>query len=146
MPDLNEWIKQYAGQNQRRRLSRTYVAIGTDEPEVIGFVTLAIAAVQQGWQPGLFRRSESKLPTKPAIMIARLAVNTEQQKQGAGGQRVMFALKIADELSQRVGCQFVMVDPWGSAAEKFFEAFGFGRLGPSESRMFLPMKQINENL
>jgi hypothetical protein len=43
---LDDWLKQRAGQFDRRDLARTYVAVRSGEPKVVGYYAIATHGVR----------------------------------------------------------------------------------------------------
>ncbi len=69
---LNEWLKQRAGQFDRRDLARTYVAVRPGEPIVLGYYALSSHTVCYEAFPA---DEAKKLPhiDLPVVLLGRLA-------------------------------------------------------------------------
>ena len=65
---LNEFIKRFARQNEEKRISRTFVAVAPDRPEILGYYTLSTGAIEFADLPEESRR---RLPRYP-IPVAHL--------------------------------------------------------------------------
>lgn len=84
-PDLVAYLRRWALVHQERdRLGRTWLAIDDAEPaRVAGFFTLAAASVERGAIRGGDLDRLPRFPI-PAVLLARLAVDTRVQGQGLG--------------------------------------------------------------
>lgn len=146
--ELDRFFRKYAGQNQfRLHIGMTYVAVSG--PEIRGFVTVAATSITIDDLPLRARKRLPRYPL-PALRIARLAVAQSAHRQGIGKLLLKFALRLAQEMGERVGCVGVVVDAKANAVE-FYERYGFecldvvaGRLPqhPSPLPMFLALGSI----
>ena len=86
---LNDYLKKYALQNQKKHAARTYVA--TRANRIVGYYSLAYGAVSLEEAP---LRVKSGLPRHPipVILLARLAVDSTEQGQGLGAALLKDAL------------------------------------------------------
>jgi GNAT superfamily N-acetyltransferase len=146
--DLDRFFRKYAGQNQfRLHVGTTYVAVEGDR--ILGFVTLAATSLAGD---GLPARQQKRLPRYPlpALRVARLAVAKDARGQGIGKALLRAALRVAVEMSERIGCIGVVVDAKQEAIA-YYEQYGFepveaviGRLydRPTPLPMFLPIGSI----
>jgi GNAT superfamily N-acetyltransferase len=145
---LDRFFHRYAGQNQfRRYLGVTYVAV--DGARILGFATVAPRHVDVEDLP---ERTRKKLPRypRPALGLARLAVDRSAKSTGLGGQLLRFVLGLASKMADEVGCAAVVVDA-NPGAVAFYTKYGFTPFEPlegqSEARprptaMYLMMQEI----
>ena len=146
--DLDRFFRKYAGQNQfRLHIGTTYVAVSG--PDILGFITVAAASITIDDLPVRVRKRLPRYPL-PALRIARVAVAQSARDQGIGKRLLRFALRLAQEMTERMGCVGVVVDAKADAVD-FYERCGFesldviaGRLPhhPSPHPMFLPVGSI----
>ena len=79
-PELDDWLKRRALQNETARASRTYVV--TSGGRVVGSYALATGAVAQATATGRVRRN---MPEPiPVMVLGRLAVDRAFQGAGLG--------------------------------------------------------------
>src|SRR3977135_1102770 len=78
---LNEYLKQYALQNQKKNAARTYVA--TRGNRVVGYYSLAYGSVALDEAPASVKAGLAKYPI-PAMLLARPAVDSGERGQGLG--------------------------------------------------------------
>jgi len=146
--DLDRFFRKYAGQDQfKLQLGVTYVA--TDDERIHGFVTVSASSIEIEDLPKQRQRRLPRYPL-PVLRVARLAAAREAQGRGIGGLLLRYALTLAVNMSEEVGCIGVIVDA-KEAAVSFYARYGFEpfsvREGGSNARpmpqpMFLPLGSI----
>src|SRR5271155_4488713 len=85
-PQLNEYLRRYAHNNQRRMFGVTYVAVccSTNPCKVIGYFTLANTSISRQGMPEDFLKGTPKYQSLPAFLLARLAVDSQFQRKQIG--------------------------------------------------------------
>lgn len=141
-PALNQFLRQHAGQQQRKGLSQTYVALPDSGVEALGFVTLSAGQVAAVSLP-----PDLKLPRYPVPMlrIGRLAVDQRYQGQGLGQDLLAFALRMALEFAERVGVYAVVVDAKHERAQAFYRRLGFVSTLDDPLCLFLPLATLRKS-
>ncbi|MGC8643297.1 MAG: GNAT family N-acetyltransferase [Isosphaeraceae bacterium] len=141
---LDDFLRTLAGQYDRRRLGRTYVAVKEGDQRVLGYYTLASSAVAYEHLPP---ESGKKLPRHPVlvILLARLAVDQTMRGQRLDEKLLVDALKRALELSESLGVHAVEVDAIDSEARNFYAKFGFTAPADRELHLYLPMETIRRS-
>lgn len=140
-PALDAFLKNLAGQQQRKHFGRTYVALAEDGMTIVGFVTVSAGQVATADMPeGL------KLPRHPVpvMRVGRLAVDSRHQGHGVGKELLRFALGLALEWSAHVGIYGIAVEAKHAAARDFDLGLGFlaGRDDPLT--MILPLATLSQ--
>ena len=145
---LDRFFRVYAGQNQfRHHLGVTYVAV--ERERVLGFATVAPRHVEVEDLPVVERKTLPRYPI-PVLGLVRLAVDASAHGLGVGSQLLRAVLRMAMEMSDRVGCAGVVVDAKPGAVA-FYEKYGFVPFevleGESEARprptpMWLPIATV----
>lgn len=140
-PSLNQWLRQCAGQYERRDLARTYVAVGEGDPRVLGYYAVSNHVVRYEASPKEQARS---LPTIdiPVVLLGRFAVDKIAQGQGLGQYLLIDALRRADHISQHIGIRAVEVDALDEDACRFYLKFGFAPLLDDLHHLFLPIQVV----
>lgn len=137
---LDNYIRKQATQDIKRGLSVCY-ALAASDNVIMAYYTLSAIAIQCDEFPEAIA---SKMPPSykqlPGILLGRLAVDKNFQKQGLGEILLMDAFKKCLDSSERIGSFALVVDPIDQAAANFYQRYGFIRL--STGRMFLPIKTI----
>jgi GNAT superfamily N-acetyltransferase len=140
---LNVWLKQNAGQNERKRFTRTYVMVHPDDPKtVIGYHALMATSVETAGLP-----SKQRLPEKvSAVLLARLALdnNKKYRGQGLGESLLMHALHKASEASDLIGAHCLVVDALNEDVASFYIKYGFHPFTTDPLRLVLLMDTLNE--
>lgn len=137
--ELDNYLKQYANQDIKKRLAVCYV-IADQDNDVIGYYTLSSNSIDLSDIPEDLAKS-LKYVEIPVIIIGRLAVHKDYQGNKLGQTLLIDALKRIVEISALVGNHAVIVDPINDIATKFYAKLGFVPLKTSK-RMFLPLKTI----
>ncbi|MFO0903818.1 MAG: GNAT family N-acetyltransferase [Pirellulales bacterium] len=142
-PILNEWLKDRAGQFDRRDLSRTFVATRPDEVLVVGYYAVSTHRVLYEALPAAEAKGLPRLNV-PVVLIGRLAVDHTNQGQGLGALLLVDALRRSLQISEQVGIRAVEVDALDDAARSFYLKFGFRSLLDDPQHLFLPMHEIRK--
>jgi len=119
-PALDEFVRSLVTQYEKRRLGKTFVAVRSSSPDVLGYYTLAAGSVAFQNLP---TPSAKKLPKHPvpSVLLARLAVGQSMQGQGLGEALLMDALQRASQLSKSLGIHAVEVVAIDQRAQAFYE-------------------------
>ena len=136
---LNAYLKQYAGQHERKGMGRTYVAVDEGEERILGYYTISSGAVA-------FDTVPEKLPhhPTPVALIGRLAVDNDASGRGVGETLLIHALRSAQQASEIVGLYAVVVDALNQQAKNFYIKYGFNELSDDHLHLYLPMKTIKQ--
>lgn len=79
VPELNDYLKKYARQNERRGIAKTFVAIPEEgSGEVAGYYSVSMAEIHCDSLPIPYRRGLPRYPV-PAIRLGKLAVDSARQ-------------------------------------------------------------------
>lgn len=142
-PALNEWLRRYASQHDRRDLARTYVAVRPGESEVLGYYALSNHQVAYEALP---EEQAKGLPTidLPAVLLGRLAVDRSVQGRGLGADLLLDALRRAEYLAQHVGIWVVEVEAIDEDACRFYVTYGFVPLLDDPRHLLLPMQIVRK--
>lgn len=137
--NLNKFLRQQAGQQQRRGFGKTYVVVGESDLDVTGFITVSVGQVATQTLP-----SALKLPRYPApvLRIGRLAVDKRVQGKGIGQELLSFALHLALEFSERTGLYAVVVDAKNESAATFYRGLHFHPTVDNRLCLYLPLSQL----
>ena len=137
--ELNDYLKKYSGQHERRGISRTYVAVEEGERRALGYYSISSGSIA-------FDTVPENLPRHPVpiALIGRLAVDKSARGHGLGEMLLMHALRSAQRASEVVGIYAVVVDAWDEAAKKFYLKYGFNELKDDRLHLYLSMKVIRQ--
>lgn len=125
VPELDDFLKKFAAQNQAAGYSTTHVLVDSDEPAVIlGYVTLSTAELDCAHLTDEDRRHFPRYPI-PAIRVARLAVALHARNKGYGKGLLGFCIKQVVRVREAVGVRLLVVDAKDEDAAMFYKRFGF---------------------
>src|SRR4051812_25607769 len=107
-PSLDSWLRDQAGQQDRRNGVRTFLGADEAEVRIAGYyatVTYELTTEDAGETFGRVPR----YPV-PAILLARLAVDRDYQRSGIGKLLLFDALARLERTSHDIGFELVVVD------------------------------------
>ena len=138
---LDRYIKQQAGQDIKRHISRVFVATTPQHPKIIvGYYTLSSLSIELAYLPEPAIRKLPKHPI-PAALLGRLAVN--KTNQGCGiGMLLVDSINRTVAISPEIGIYAIIVDAIDKQAQAFYQKFGFCPLNSTKRRLFLPLKPL----
>jgi len=142
-PSLNDWLRERAGQFDRRDLSRTFVATRPDQVVVVGYYAISTHRVIYDALPWSEAKGLPRLDV-PVVLLGRLAVDRSVQGKGLGALLLVDALRRSVKISEQVGIRAVEVDALDESARKFYRKFGFRSLLDDPRHLFLPMHEIRQ--
>ena len=140
-PSLNRYIRQQAGQDIRRRISRVFVATSGDAAHLLGFYTLSALSIHLNDLPTKVAAQLPKHPI-PAALLGRLAVAKEAQGEGVGKLLLADAVKRILAAGKEIAIHAVFVDALDDRAVAFYQHFGFTPLESNNQRLYLPLKAL----
>ena len=140
-PQLDDWLKTKAGQQERANNTRTFLAI--DGTKVVGYYATTAYRIGLDEAAEMYGVGQRRYPI-PAVLLARLAVDSSFQGYGIGSQLLVHALRVIAEASRHVGFEVVVVDAIDRDAVTFYAQRGFTQFEEHELRLFMPVKDLLE--
>ncbi|MGV0810776.1 GNAT family N-acetyltransferase [Mycolicibacterium boenickei] len=120
-PSLDDYLRQRALTNHHAGASRCFVTCR--DGRVVGFYSLASAAVQRSDTPGKVRRN---MPDPvPAILLSRLAVDRKEQGLGLGKHLLRDAIERCVQVADVIGVRVMLVHALHDDARAFYAHFDF---------------------
>lgn len=130
---LKTFIKRDAKEFAKQKLAKTYV-ICRCPSKIVAYVTLVCGEIAAESDNHVhLDGAEYRYDHYPAIKIARLAVTKNLRQSGLGATLVSFSIGAALDVSQNVGCRFVVVDA-KQPSIAFYERQGFRMIDTEENR------------
>ncbi len=83
---LDRYLRQQASQDARKNVAAVFVAVLNGSPAVLGFYTLAMAAVRLHDLPAETARKLPRYPAVPAVRLGRLAVDVSATTRSASAR------------------------------------------------------------
>ncbi len=139
VPDLNNYLQRTASQDQKRNLSRIYVL--AEQTQIIGYYSISAHSVLSNDMPQSMKIS--RYPSVPFLLLGRLAVSLNFQKQGYGDALLFDAFKTTADMAEKVGILGMIVDAKDDQAIEFYKRFGFQALSASHNRLVLPLSALS---
>lgn len=130
---LDEWLRQYAGQNRRGNTAAVWVITDANH-NVVCYATLSMTAVDRSASP---KRLGKGAPRQiPALLIGRLATDARVAGLGLGIEIVKHILATAAELNIKAACRAVVVTALNADAFRWWQRFGFEPLDADDTANF----------
>jgi GNAT superfamily N-acetyltransferase len=136
--DLDRYLREQAGQDQRRRLSAVFVLLDVANDTVAGYYTLSACEIEPRALPEEIAKRLPRRPV-PGTLIGRLATDLRYRGRGLGGMLLVNALTRSARASLDIGAMAVIVDAKDDQARAFYEHHAFQRFTDNPYRLFLPM-------
>jgi GNAT superfamily N-acetyltransferase len=136
-PELDDYIHQQAGQDQKRGLAAVFV-MTIDGKTVAGFYTLSAHSINAIELPADLAKRLPRFPI-PVTLLGRMAVAQSSQGLGLGEFLLVDALDRTLHASRRVASHAVVVDSKAGARD-FYLKHGFSPFPAKPGRLFLPMR------
>jgi len=140
-PSLNDFLKQYARQNEEKGVGRTFVLTREGEQQVLGYYTLAGGEVARDKLPPKAAKKLPKYPV-PVVVLGRLAVDRSVQGEKLGRELLKDALHRVLGVSQQIGCYAVLVRALNAKAAEFYAKFSFEPLPENPLELYLPLTTL----
>jgi predicted N-acetyltransferase YhbS len=136
---LNLWLQKYALQNQANDSARTYVVHRTNV--VVGYYTISAGSVARERATARSAHGLANHPV-PVSLLARLAVDTNEQGNGLGSALLKDALVRVERAADVLGIRAVLVHAIDERARAFYERFGFEPCPGDALHLMLLLKDL----
>ncbi|HED03592.1 MAG TPA: GNAT family N-acetyltransferase [Candidatus Fraserbacteria bacterium] len=146
LESLDHYLKGQANQDRKRRIAAPFVLVEEGQGNVLGYYTLSAFSIHLENLPADLARRLPHYPDVPATLLGRLAIDRKCQGMGWGELLLLDALDRSWEQSHKVASFAVVVDVINERARNFYLHFGFQPIAGHPDRLFLTMKDIEENL
>jgi GNAT superfamily N-acetyltransferase len=118
---LDDWLKRRALKNELEGASRTYALCAGES--VVAYYCLANGAIVQTTDTGGVRRN---MPDPiPVMVIGRLAVDRQWQRQGIGRALLRDAILRTLQAAEIAGIRAILIQAISQEAKQFYEKCGF---------------------
>jgi GNAT superfamily N-acetyltransferase len=142
-PALTAWLQRFAWTNQQADSTKTYVACR--EGRVAGYYALTARSVHKHESPQRIAKGLTNHPVG-VVLLARLAVDVDEQGRGLGKALLFDALKRVEEAADIVGVRAVLVHAIDEAARRFYEHFNFDPSPVDPFHLMLLLKNLRKAL
>jgi GNAT superfamily N-acetyltransferase len=135
-PDLDNWFQDRAGQDDRRNITRVFVATD-DELGIVGFYSLSSFTLTIEDLPEEIGKKLPRYDAIPAALIGRLARDLRVRGRGVGELLLSDAVRRILAASRSLAVFAIVVDAKDGVASAFYEGFGFRPFPLRPQRLFL---------
>jgi GNAT superfamily N-acetyltransferase len=139
---LDRYLREQAGQDQRRNIAAIQLLIDTDNGSIAGYYSLSATFIRITDLPEALRRKFPRYGELPATLLGRLALDQAYQGQGLGDFLMLDSLNRALRNSAEIAAMAAVVDPKDDSARRFYLQYGFEPHAGGGDRLFLPMAQV----
>lgn len=136
-PQLNEWLNRHARQAQGSGSAKTFVVC--EDERVAGYFSLTVGQVDTVDAPDRIRKGMGQYPV-PVIILARLAVASQDQSRGIGFGMLKDAIQRTLLIVEHAGIRAMLTHPIDQEAAKFYTRFGFIPSPLREQQLLLLLK------
>jgi ribosomal protein S18 acetylase RimI-like enzyme len=136
-PDLDEWFRLRASQDEKRNVARVFVAVAA-ELGVVGFYSLSSFTLALESLPEEIAHKLPRYDAIPAALIGRLARDERARGQGVGELLLADAIRRILGAGRSIAVFAIVVDAKDERAADFYKAFGFRVFPLQPKRLFLP--------
>jgi GNAT superfamily N-acetyltransferase len=136
---LNQFLQRYALVNQKANSAQTYVCCHEDV--VVGFYSLAVGSVDPEGAPSRVVKGLARHPV-PVMILARLAVDKEHQRQGLGRALLKDALLRTAQAADIAGIRCLLLHAKDDAARQWYESWEFEPSPTDPYHLFLMLKDL----
>jgi GNAT superfamily N-acetyltransferase len=145
-PALDEYLAFHARQNQEFGVARTFVAANDTEPtRILGYYSLAAGAIEKVHLPRLAVRRFPNYPV-PIARLAKLAVDSGQQRRGLGEDLLLDALARCVGVADNLGIAAVIIDAKHERAKAFYLRYEFTALPDQPLTLWLLLPALRKLL
>jgi GNAT superfamily N-acetyltransferase len=140
---LNDFLRNFARQNDEKGLGRTYVLALPDKPKIFGYYTISSGAVEFEI---LTQEQKKKLPRYPVPVshIGRLAVDKTATGYRLGEFLLIDAFRRTLNVADEIGIHAIEVHALDQDAKSFYLKYGFTELLDDPFHLYLSIKTIRK--
>lgn len=136
-PALNDWLTRHARQAQGAGSAKTFVV--TDDARLVGYFSLTVGQVDTLTAPDRIAKGMGQYPL-PVVVLARLAVASQDQGRGIGFGLLQDAIRRAVLIGEQAGVRAMLTHPIDAQAAAFYTRFGFIQSPLREPQLLLLLK------
>jgi GNAT superfamily N-acetyltransferase len=136
-PNLDDWFRKRALQDERRDIARVFVAVGEADDAIMGFYSLSAFSIELEELPSDLARKLPRYSAIPAVLIGRLARSEAVRGRRVGELLLADAVKRVLGASASLAAYAIVVDAKNDRARAFYSAFGFVSFPESPQKLFL---------
>jgi ribosomal protein S18 acetylase RimI-like enzyme len=135
-PPLDDWFRNRASQDEKRNVSRVFVAVDS-QLRIVGFYSVSAYSLAIADLPEPIQRKLPRYGVVPAALIGRLARDLRVRGQKVGELLLADAVKRILTAARSMAVFAIIVDAKNERASAFYQAFGFQPFPSRRDRLFL---------
>lgn len=139
--NLNYYLKNFALQNIKNNISKTYVSIEQENDIVAGYYTLTYGSISHEEATDKVKKRMPKYPI-PIMILCRLGVSKEFQQIGLGKSLLKDSILKTLEASKIAGLKALLAHAKDSNAKRFYRKYGFEPSPIDNLHLMLPIQDI----
>ena len=143
-PELDRWLVDHALAAQASGSARVFVS--TDGSRVVGYYALAAAQLQPAEAAERALKGQPKQRPIPAVLLARLAVDLDNQGKGLGRSLLQDAMLRTHAAAGELGIRLMLVHAKHEEAGDWYRRFGFEESPTDRLHLMLLMKDLQAYL
>lgn len=136
---LNIFLNQYARQNDKKGLGRTFVAVKENNSKIFGYYTLSSSSC--GYE--VIPENLPRYPV-PVVHLGRLAVDITAKNLGLGHALLADALERSVKIAEQLGIYAVEVYALNDRARDFYLRFGLTELEDDKFHLYIKVDTIRK--
>lgn len=137
--ELNRFLSRFAFVNQRANTAQTYVVCRARV--VVGYYSLTVGQADHQNAPARISKGIARHPI-PLMILARLAIDTQEQGKGLGAALLKDALFRCAAAADIAGIRALFVHAKDEEASRFYQHFNFRPSPTDPHHLFLLMKDV----
>ena len=141
-PALDEWLRKHARAAQASDSARVFVTTLDDSETVVGYYALAAAQIAPHDATARALKGQPQARPVPAILLARLAVDSEHQGAGLGRSLLKDVLLRCVEAAEAIGARALLVHAKHDAAKSWYLQFGFEESPTDPLHLLMLLKDV----
>jgi GNAT superfamily N-acetyltransferase len=138
---LDDFIRKFAGQNQKTGVSRTFVAVTPGEKIVRGYFSVSAGAVALADVPEALTKRLPRYPV-PVAHLGRLAVDRSARGRGLGSYLLVDALCRILIAAESIGMHAIEVVAIDDPARQFYLKYGFVEMKDDPHHLYLSIATV----
>ncbi len=138
---LNEYLRKFAAQDQKRNLAKCYVLL-SDNADVVGYYTISASSIPLTSFPENVQR-RAAYEVLPVALIGRLAIDKQFEGKGFGSVLIYDAIERVKNSALAVSAVIVVAKD--DSASRFYRHLGFIPFDESvngKEALFYPLSKI----
>lgn len=121
---LNVWLTEHARQAAAAGSARTFVVHDSEQERVVGYHALTAASIEHARATPRATKGMPRHPI-PAVLLARLAVDSSVQGRGVGAWLLRDAMLRTVSAADALGIRVLLVHAIDDTARAFYDRHGF---------------------